>query len=117
GMKNWMEEKGFETLDDFRGLSVDKVKDWGNLDLNFKVIANIDQDKCVKCGLCYIACEDASHQAISYLKDNGNKKYEVIDKECVGCNLCELVCPVHDCITMVEHDKDKPFMNWAEYQK
>ncbi len=26
----------------------------------------------------------------------------MIDAECVGCNLCVSVCPVADCITMVE---------------
>ncbi|MFN8578586.1 MAG: NAD-dependent dihydropyrimidine dehydrogenase subunit PreA [Candidatus Sericytochromatia bacterium] len=117
GMQNWMIENKFTKLDDFIGLSVNKVKNWGDLNLNYKVIANINQEKCIKCGLCYIACEDASHQAISYTKDNGLKKFEIIDKECVGCNLCELVCPVEDCITMVEHNQDKPFMNWETYQK
>ena len=26
--------------------------------------------------------------------------FEVIDAECVACNLCVVVCPVEDCITM-----------------
>ncbi len=117
GMKNWMEENKFTKLTDFIGLSKNRVKDWGALDLNFKVVANINQDKCIKCGLCYIACEDASHQSISYTKTNGFKKFEIIEEECVGCNLCELVCPVQECITMDKIDEGKPFMNWAEYQK
>jgi dihydropyrimidine dehydrogenase (NAD+) subunit PreA len=117
GLKNWMEEKGFQKLDDFIGLSVGRVKNWGDLDLNYKVVANINQDKCIKCGLCYIACEDASHQAISYLKDNLNRKFEIIEKECVGCNLCEMVCPVHECITMEQRNIGAPYMNWALYQE
>jgi dihydropyrimidine dehydrogenase (NAD+) subunit PreA len=28
--------------------------------------------------------------------------FEVIDAECVACNLCINVCPVEDCITMVQ---------------
>jgi dihydropyrimidine dehydrogenase (NAD+) subunit PreA len=55
---------------------------------------------CIKCGRCYIACEDASHQAISKEKD-GKRHFEVIDKECVGCNLCVNVCPVEGCLTLV----------------
>ncbi|MFN8674298.1 MAG: NAD-dependent dihydropyrimidine dehydrogenase subunit PreA [Candidatus Sericytochromatia bacterium] len=117
GMKNWMRENNFNKLEDFIGLSSSRVKDWGNLNLNYKVVANINQDKCIKCGLCYIACEDASHQAISYTKTASAKKFEIIEQECVGCNLCELVCPVQDCITMDERNQDKPFMNWSEYQK
>ncbi|MEK7432342.1 MAG: NAD-dependent dihydropyrimidine dehydrogenase subunit PreA [Cyanobacteriota bacterium] len=116
GMQNWMEERKFKTLDDFIGLSSSRVKDWGNLNLNYKVVANINQDKCIKCGLCYIACEDASHQSISYTKAP-SKKFEIIEEECVGCNLCELVCPVQECITMETRDEEKPFMNWTEYQK
>ena len=33
------------------------------------------------------------------MKD-GVRHFEVIDEECVGCNLCVNVCPVEDCITM-----------------
>lgn len=117
GMKNWMRENNFNKLEDFIGLSSSRVKDWGNLNLNYKVVANINQDKCIKCGLCYIACEDASHQAISYTKTASAKKFEIIEQECVGCNLCELVCPVQECITMEQRNEDKPFMNWSEYQK
>jgi dihydropyrimidine dehydrogenase (NAD+) subunit PreA len=35
---------------------------------------------------------------------------------CVGCNLCSLVCPVSDCISMKEVDTGKPVMSWNEYQ-
>jgi dihydropyrimidine dehydrogenase (NAD+) subunit PreA len=31
---------------------------------------------------------------------NGKRHFEVIDAECVGCNLCVSVCPVENCITM-----------------
>jgi len=31
---------------------------------------------------------------------NGERRFEVIDEECVGCNLCVSVCPVDGCITM-----------------
>ncbi|MEN3380223.1 MAG: dihydropyrimidine dehydrogenase subunit PreA [Hyphomicrobiales bacterium] len=62
--------------------------------------ARIDQDLCIKCGRCHIACEDTSHQAISAKKD-GKRHFEVIDAECVGCNLCTVVCPVENCITLI----------------
>jgi dihydropyrimidine dehydrogenase (NAD+) subunit PreA len=29
------------------------------------------------------------------------RHFEVIEAECVGCNLCVNVCPVEDCITLV----------------
>ena len=31
---------------------------------------------------------------------DGERHFEVIEEECVGCNLCVNVCPVEDCITM-----------------
>jgi dihydropyrimidine dehydrogenase (NAD+) subunit PreA len=39
------------------------------------------------------------------------------EEECVGCNLCKLVCPVDDCITMVEQRKGEEYLNWKEYQR
>ena len=114
GMGYWMDEKGYKTLDDFRGAAVPNVTDWQYLDMNYEIVAKIDQDLCIKCGLCHIACEDTSHQAIARIKDNGTRRYEVIDKECVGCNLCMHVCPVEGCISMVEVDNGKGYMNWTQ---
>ncbi len=99
GLSNWMDEKGYNNIDDFVGLAVKNFTDWQYLNLNYVVKANINQDLCIKCGRCHIACEDASHQAITNLID-GKRHYEVIDEECVGCNLCVNVCPIENCITM-----------------
>jgi dihydropyrimidine dehydrogenase (NAD+) subunit PreA len=38
----------------------------------------------------------------------------VDETECVGCNLCSLVCPVEDCITMEQVDLGLPKQSWAE---
>ncbi len=100
GLKNWMDEKGHATLDDFQGRATPNVTDWQYLNLNFVTKARIDQDLCIKCGRCFAVCEDTSHQAISMKGPNGERKFEVIDEECVACNLCVNVCPVENCITM-----------------
>jgi dihydropyrimidine dehydrogenase (NAD+) subunit PreA len=34
--------------------------------------------------------------------------------ECVGCNLCALVCPVENCITMERVDTGLPSETWEE---
>ena len=99
GLSAWMDEKGYASIDEVSGLAAPKVSDWKHLNLNYVAKAVIDQDACIKCGRCYIACEDTSHQAITSLKD-GERHFEVIDEECVGCNLCVSVCPVENCITM-----------------
>ena len=147
GLENWMAEKGFATIEDFRGLSLANVTEWKHLDLNYKIVACIDTAKCIGCDLCYTACWDGAHQCIhvdrvtgpvdricgvapqanaeveaaslSTHRGNADPKagflcgaahpaprwhaYPRVDEtECVGCNLCSLVCPVEDCITMVE---------------
>jgi dihydropyrimidine dehydrogenase (NAD+) subunit PreA len=76
---------------------VPNLSDWQHLNLNYVTKARIDQDLCIKCGRCFAACEDTSHQAISMSED---RVFDVIDAECVACNLCVNVCPVEACITM-----------------
>jgi dihydropyrimidine dehydrogenase (NAD+) subunit PreA len=100
GLENWMDEKGHANLDSIVGRAVPNVTDWQYLNLNYVTKARIDQDLCIKCGRCHIVCEDTSHQAIT-AKVSGKRHFEVIDEECVGCNLCVNVCPVENCITMV----------------
>ena len=99
GLAEYMDSMGFATIDGFRGRALASVTDWQYLNLNAISKAVIDQDKCIACGRCHIACEDTSHQAITALK-NGRRHFEVMDDECVGCNLCVTVCPVPDCITL-----------------
>ncbi len=99
GLSNWMDEKNYSSVDQFVGLATPNVTDWQYLNLNYVTKARIDQDKCIQCGRCHVVCEDTSHQAITQQK-NGKRYFEVIDEECVGCNLCVSVCPVDDCITM-----------------
>ena len=97
GLSEWMDEAGHERLSDFQGRAVANVTDWQYLNLNYVTKARIDQDLCIKCGRCYAACEDTSHQAIAM---KPGRVFEVIDAECVACNLCVDVCPVENCITM-----------------
>src|SRR5947209_18441922 len=146
GLENWMREKGFERVSDFVGKSVPRIKSWGGLDLNYKIVAEIDQKKCIHCGLCYIACEDGAHQSIrwdrvpmaKFVEVNGHcahvvrsggfevlagaggdtiNVYTIKQDSCVGCNLCSLVCPVEECITMKQFETGKPAMSWNEYQE
>ncbi len=124
GLKNWMGTKGYTRLDDFIGKAVPNLTDWQYLNLNYIVKAKIDQDLCIECGRCHIACEDTSHQAITAVKD-GRRHFEVIDEECVGCNLCVSVCPVEDCITLERQTSgidprtgkpiDPAYANWTTH--
>jgi dihydropyrimidine dehydrogenase (NAD+) subunit PreA len=149
GLENWMRGKGFRRLEEFIGLSVHRVTEWKHLNLNYKIVAHIDEQKCIGCDLCHIACWDGAHQCIHLDRVSGpvdgqvelhpipathearsresitvtpvtrrerardedvhgpyatplSRIPRVDETECVGCNLCSLVCPVEECITMVE---------------
>jgi dihydropyrimidine dehydrogenase (NAD+) subunit PreA len=146
GLKNWMDSKGFATLEDFRGLSLPRVTEWKHLDLNYKIVARINPETCIGCDLCYTACWDGAHQcihlngrslpadierasrtsivntpvskaaqeALNPEKTPSHRIPHVDEEECVGCNLCWLVCPVEDCITMEKIDLGKPQESWEE---
>jgi dihydropyrimidine dehydrogenase (NAD+) subunit PreA len=122
GLSAYMDDHGFRTIEDFRGRAVPNVQDWGDLDLNYKIVADIHHDLCIGCQLCYVACEDGAHQCIESFAAAGVVKKNpngmgvhvprIVEEECVGCNLCALVCPVEDCITMKEIDTGQPFESW-----
>ncbi|HEV2491761.1 MAG TPA: NAD-dependent dihydropyrimidine dehydrogenase subunit PreA [Terriglobia bacterium] len=119
GLSEYLEAKGFSSLSELERRAVDNVTDWGNLDLNYKIIAAIDAEKCIGCHLCYVACEDGAHQCIEeYPKASGGngalRVPRVIEEECVGCNLCALVCPVDGCITMQQVETGLAPMSWNE---
>ncbi|MCX6291657.1 MAG: NAD-dependent dihydropyrimidine dehydrogenase subunit PreA [Bacteroidetes bacterium] len=114
GLEQYMDEKGFKTIDDFRGKALSNILHWEDLNLNYKIVADISQDKCIGCQLCYTACEDGAHQAISLPEDLMQRKPHIIEENCVGCNLCSLVCPVEGCITMKRKDDGKQHLTWKE---
>ncbi len=125
GMVNWMEEKGFTSLDQVRGKSLKRIDDFGNLNLLFKAVARIDESKCIQCNLCYIACEDTAHQCIDLMpttvRVNGSMEVKnqpkVRESDCVGCRLCYIVCPVDLCISMVRRDDGKESKTWNQLVK
>ncbi len=116
GLRVFMRDKGYRHIADFKAKAVPQTVDWNDLNMNFDLKARIDDDACIECGRCFIACEDTSHQAIRIdAKADGGRRFTVIDDECVGCNLCMHVCPVKDCITMEAIETDQPKMTWPQH--
>lgn len=116
GLSNWMDEKGYKTLDDFRGKAIANTVNWNELNMNFDSKAFIDSDSCIECGRCHIACEDTSHQAITFdTNKDGKRIFTVVDEECVGCNLCAIVCPIPDCIEMKTVVNDLDYVTWPHH--
>ncbi|MDQ0188679.1 NAD-dependent dihydropyrimidine dehydrogenase subunit PreA [Alicyclobacillus cycloheptanicus] len=117
GLNQYLDARGIASVQEIVGQSVPRYGDWNDLNLSYKVVARIDQDKCIHCNRCYIACEDAAHQCIDRVQTAGRETQLVVDEtECVGCNLCSMVCPVEDCITMVQVETGRPPQTWRERQ-
>ncbi|HEY5081238.1 MAG TPA: NAD-dependent dihydropyrimidine dehydrogenase subunit PreA [Bauldia sp.] len=122
GLSRYLDERQMK-LGDLVGRAVPNLSDWQYLNLNYVTKARIDQELCIECGRCHIVCEDTSHQAITASKD-GVRHFEVIDSECVGCNLCVNVCPVENCITMEQITAEvdphggapaRGYRNWTQH--
>ena len=138
GLSNFLDERGM-TLAEFRGSAVNAYREWGELDLNYKVVARIDPARCIGCQKCVVACQDGAHQCIFTGPDDrprpphahhpgvapapkpfvhgvlaGDRLPWVDEPECVGCNLCALVCPVENCITMAEVPSSTGVETWND---
>ncbi len=142
GLSDYLDEKGMASVSELVGKASGQYKDWGDLDLNHHVVAEINEDKCIGCQLCFVACMDGSHQCIHIPGMDDDEKRQkghvafptvvpdravtavggtpgarvpwVHEEECVGCNLCKLVCPVDDCISMVERRKGDATETWND---
>jgi dihydropyrimidine dehydrogenase (NAD+) subunit PreA len=114
GLEQYMNDKGFDSVQDMVGKALPNIKPWEYLNLNYEVKARINKDLCIECQLCYIACEDGAHQAIAQDSSNGKRIPMIIEENCVGCNLCALVCPVENCISMVRTDDSKTGETWKQ---
>ncbi len=55
----------------------------------------INFDTCIKCTLCWLQCPDTCFDVTS------DGLYDANMESCCGCGVCEAVCPVPDCVTMV----------------
>ncbi len=135
GLSNWMDEKKFAAVSDIVGRSLHRISDFSNLDLSFRAVARIDQQKCIRCDLCYVACNDTAHQCIDLIAADGHvvpphayaiqsngkeaaihsrPSVHVREHDCVGCRLCYNICPVEDCIHMIEEPSQRPAVTWAQ---
>jgi dihydropyrimidine dehydrogenase (NAD+) subunit PreA len=117
------------------GKSLHRIADFNDFDLSFRAVARIDAQKCIKCNLCYVACNDTAHQCIDLVDASGrvaqpysysaasNGKYDAVatrpqpvvrEDDCVGCRLCFNICPVEGCIEMPALPPGGPPVTWAQ---
>jgi len=67
---------------------------------------------CTKCTLCWLNCPDASFDVTP------DGTYDANLESCCGCGVCEEVCPVKNCVSMVSesefHDNNS---QWQAFRK
>ena len=84
----------------------DKFKKWSTRTMR-PVIAF---DKCTKCTLCWVACPDTVFDVTP------DGYYDANMEACCGCGVCEAICPVPECITMVNEvvfeERDSQYVMW-----
>ncbi|RPJ63870.1 MAG: NAD-dependent dihydropyrimidine dehydrogenase subunit PreA [Acidobacteria bacterium] len=127
GLDGYLDDKGFASVGDLRGRAVAAFTEWGDLDMNYKVVARIDPAACIGCDLCYVACRDGAVACIhvpergpspaGWVPGAGGARRpppQIDEPACIGCNLCSHVCPVDGCITMVAVDEGKGFESWND---
>ena len=116
GLSNWMDAKGFKTVGEVVSRSLPQISDFANFNLSFSAVARIDERKCIKCNLCYVACNDAAHQCIDLIVGTAGERPQpkVREPDCVGCRLCYNVCPVEHCIEMAEVPSGRAPVSWNQ---
>ena len=90
GVSDYLRDKGFDSVKDIIGHVLPKLTSIENLDFTYQVIPQVDISKCIKCGLCHLACRDAGYEAIEL----DEEKLPIVNGEkCGSCGLCAQVCP------------------------
>lgn len=92
GLSYFMEERGIDKLEDLVGIANSNIIPAEDIDRTFVIYPEIDKDKCLGCGRCYVSCFDGGHQAYTYNEET--REITLNKDKCVGCHLCSLVCPV-----------------------
>ncbi len=66
GIMHFMDERGYESLDEFTGIALPNIIPAEDLNRDYRILPDFDYSKCVGCGRCYVSCYDAAHQAIDW---------------------------------------------------
>ena len=72
----------------------------------------VDFDTCIKCTLCWLQCPDSCFDVTP------EGLYDANMLACCGCGVCEAVCPVENCVTMVnEAEFSDNASQWEMWRK
>lgn len=107
GLSGFLQSKGMSNIGELVGKALPNLVSYQELAKDYSVVSKVERELCLRDNLCYIACRDGGHEAITLDKD----RYPVVDEDkCIGCGLCHSVCPVESCISYQKaqkHHKNK----------
>ena len=84
---------GYGSVEKLCGAAIPEYVETDELDRTTVEYPVFDRTKCLGCGRCVISCDDGGHQAIFF--DDNSRRPRLNINNCVGCQLCRLVCPVN----------------------
>ena len=86
GIKNFMEEEGYEDWQEFRGKALKYLTTPDKMKLQ-EGAARVDEELCIGCGKCL----KPGHCDAIEMKE---EKARVDEEKCIGCGVCPGLCPV-----------------------
>jgi dihydropyrimidine dehydrogenase (NAD+) subunit PreA len=96
GMSLYLERKGFAGPEALVGLALPHIASHDDLPRR-PVRSRVVEEKCIRCGLCHVACRDGGHMAIEWSEE---RLPRVDTEKCTGCGLCLTVKPVVGCLVL-----------------
>ena len=98
GIREFMEEKGYLSIDDFKGIALRDIVTIEEYSRRPRKVAHVAHDSCKKCGICYQVCfYDAIEMSDGLPRVNADL--------CDGCGLCAEFCPCDKAISLRELDR------------
>lgn len=86
GLKAFMERKGYQKIDEFRGIALKYISTADELAKKEPMYAIVYKSSCNGCKICIGVCQ---YDAIETIRD----KVKIDPKKCDGCGLCKAWCP------------------------
>ena len=113
GIQSWMKQKGYTSLDEFRGKVLPMILPWAEVKSREKYpyvvppecpyMPVVDEDRCDLCGMC-----KACIHGVYNIEDN---KLIIDESKCDNCGLCVTLCPKEALRLVDKKDRAKTILD------
>jgi len=90
GLLKYLEGKGYNSPADLVGKALPQIRTYPDIDLDVRLVAKIDDERCNGCGICVKACQSGGFDALELVDEIAVVNFY----KCDGCGLCVGVCPL-----------------------